>query len=115
MNYFPLNDSQLEWQERTRDLAQKVVGPRSAGYDRDGQFPQESLDSLKKAGLWALRISKEYGGLGSRPADHLPGCGGDIQKMPFNRHVLQDAPRGLRNTQPPSNPLPNRAIRQTLG
>ena len=71
MNYFPLNDSQLDWQERARDLAEKVMGPLSAGYDRDGQFPQESLDSLRDAGLWALRVSEEYGGLG---ADLVTTC-----------------------------------------
>ena len=71
MNYFPLNDSQLYWQEKARDLAEKVMGPLSAGYDRDGRFPQESLDSMRDAGLWALRVSKEYGGLG---ADLLTTC-----------------------------------------
>lgn len=71
MNYFPLNDSQLYWQEKARDLAEKVMGPLSAGYDRDGRFPQESMDSMRDAGLWALRVSKEYGGLG---ADLLTTC-----------------------------------------
>ena len=71
MNYFPLSDRQLDWQESTRELAEQVVGPRSAGYDRDGQFPQESLDSLREAGPWALRVSEEYGGLG---ADLLTAC-----------------------------------------
>ena len=71
MNYFPLNDSQLEWQERARDLAEKVVGPLADGYDRESRFPQKSLDSPREAGLWALRVSEEYGGLGG---DLLTTC-----------------------------------------
>ena len=71
MNYFPLSESQLEWQERVRDLAGKEVGPRADGYDRKGQFPQESLNALRDAGLWALRVSQEYGGQG---ADLLTTC-----------------------------------------
>ena len=71
MNYFPLNDNQLDWQERTRDLAEKVVGPLSAGYERTSHYPQESLESLRDAGLWALRVSEEYGGLG---ADLVTTC-----------------------------------------
>ena len=71
MNYFPLSNSQLEWQEKARSLAEKEIGPRAADYDRNAQFPQESLEALKESGLLALRVSQEYGGLG---ADLLTTC-----------------------------------------
>ncbi|MFA6955202.1 MAG: acyl-CoA dehydrogenase family protein [Thermoanaerobaculia bacterium] len=32
--------------------------------DRDGDFPQEILDGLKKLGAFGMKIPKEYGGLG---------------------------------------------------
>ena len=71
MNYFPLTSSQQEWQERVADLAGKEVGPRAAESDAKAEFPRKSLEALKDAGLWALRVSKEYGGLGE---DLLTTC-----------------------------------------
>ena len=71
MNYFPLTESQQEWQERIADLAAKQIGPRAAEYDAKSEFPRESLDALRDAGLWALRVPKEYGGLGE---DLLTTC-----------------------------------------
>lgn len=71
MNYFPLTKSQQEWQERIADLAAKQIGPRAAEYDAKSEFPRESLDALRDAGLWALRVPKEYGGLGE---DLLTTC-----------------------------------------
>lgn len=71
MSYFPLTTSQKEWQERTRQIAEEEIGPRSAGYDQNSEYPKESLDALRDAGLWALRASKEYGGVG---ADLLTTC-----------------------------------------
>ena len=55
MNYFPLNKEQQEWQQRVADLASREIGPRAAEYDTQGKFPQESLEALRGAGLWALR------------------------------------------------------------
>ena len=71
MNYFPLTKAQQEWQERVADLASREIGRRAAEYDAQSKFPQESVDALKEAGLWALRAPKEYGGLG---ADLLTTC-----------------------------------------
>lgn len=64
MNYFPLTKAQQEWKDRVAELAAREIGPRAAEYDRLARFPKESLDALRDAGLWALRVSKEHGGLG---------------------------------------------------
>jgi len=64
MNYFPLTQSQLDMQTRVADLAEKEIAPRAAGYDARAEYPRESLEALRDAGLWALRVSKEHGGLG---------------------------------------------------
>ena len=64
MNYFPLTKTQQEWKDRVAELAAKEIGPRAAEYDRLARFPKESLDALRDAGLWALRVSKEHGGPG---------------------------------------------------
>ncbi len=65
MNYFPLTAQQQEWKERVTDLAVREIGPRAAEYDRLARYPQESLDALRSAGLWALRTPREHGGLGA--------------------------------------------------
>ena len=64
MNYFPLTDEQQEWKERTTKIAESEIGPRAADYDSKKEFPRESLNSLRDAGLWAMRVPEKYGGLG---------------------------------------------------
>ena len=64
MTYFPLTKQQQEWQERVADIAARELAPRAEAVDRNSQYPQESLDALKGAGLFGLRVSKEHGGLG---------------------------------------------------
>ncbi len=64
MNYFPLTNEQQEWKERTTKIAESDIGPRAADYDSKKAFPQESLNSLRDAGLWSMRVPEKYGGLG---------------------------------------------------
>jgi alkylation response protein AidB-like acyl-CoA dehydrogenase len=71
VNYHHLTPEQQEWKERVADIAEREIGPRAAEYDRKAQFPRESLEALRDAGLWALRVSKEHGGIG---ADMLTTC-----------------------------------------
>ena len=71
MNYFPLTPQQQEWKDRVADIAAREVGPHAAECDRLAQYPRASLDALRAAGLWALRVSQEYGGLG---ADLITTC-----------------------------------------
>src|SRR5688572_19707405 len=63
MSYFPLTDDQQEWKQRAQDLAERELAPRAAEVDRTGTFPFDSLQALRNAGLWSLRVSKEYGGI----------------------------------------------------
>ncbi|MFN8637263.1 MAG: acyl-CoA dehydrogenase family protein [Chloroflexota bacterium] len=71
MTYFPLTASQAEWKERVADLARREIGPRAERADRERRYPRESLEALREAGLWGLRVSPEHGGLG---ADLLTTC-----------------------------------------
>ena len=64
MNYFPLTEEQQECKERAAEIAEREVGPRAADVDSDRVLPRESLDALRKAGVWSMRVPKEYGGLG---------------------------------------------------
>ena len=64
MNYFPLTTEQQEWKERIAEIAERDVMPRAADYDRKAEFPQESLNALRDAGLWSIRVPQKYGGPG---------------------------------------------------
>lgn len=71
MSYFPLSKEQLEYKNQAAELAERDIGPRAAEYDREAKFPRESLEVLRDAGLWGMRVSKEHGGLG---ADMVTTC-----------------------------------------
>lgn len=47
-----------------RELGQGFA-PRAAKYDREGSFPVENFDDLKKAGLLGIMIPVEHGGMGA--------------------------------------------------
>ena len=64
MAYFPLTKQQQYWQERSSVIAADELAPRAEETDRLGRFPTESLDALRKEGLWGLRVPKKHGGLG---------------------------------------------------
>jgi isovaleryl-CoA dehydrogenase len=59
-----LTTAQHEWQERTAEMSARDIGPRAAEVDQKAQFPQASLHALRDAGLWAIRVPQQYGGLG---------------------------------------------------
>ena len=64
MNYFALTDEQQKWKDQTAEIAERDIGPRAADYDRNREFPEASLNALRDAGLWSMRVPKEFGGLG---------------------------------------------------
>ena len=52
------------WRERARDVADRVVRPLAAKYDREQTYPWEIKDAIAAAGLLRVWIPKEYGGDG---------------------------------------------------
>src|SRR5512139_3245223 len=64
-----LNAQNLEWRERAREVAEKVVRPLAAQYDRAQEYPWEIKDAIAKAGLMGVWIPKEYGGAGGGVLD----------------------------------------------
>jgi alkylation response protein AidB-like acyl-CoA dehydrogenase len=59
-----LSDEERELYRQTRELAERVLLPQAAAYDRENRFPRESFDALGKAGLLALLVPRELGGKG---------------------------------------------------
>jgi alkylation response protein AidB-like acyl-CoA dehydrogenase len=59
-----LSPEAIEWREKARDIAERVVRPLAAKYDREQEYPWEIRDALAEAGLFGVWIPKEYGGAG---------------------------------------------------
>ena len=64
-----LTEQNLMWRDRAREVAEKVVRPLAAKYDRLQEYPWEIKDALAKAGLMGVWIPKEYGGAGGGVLD----------------------------------------------
>ena len=59
-----LTRENVEYIERARELAEKVMRPLAPKYDREQTYPWEVQEAIKKAGLSGVWISKDYGGDG---------------------------------------------------
>jgi len=57
------------WRERARAVAEKVVRPLAAKYDRLQEYPWEIKEAIAEAGLMGVWIPKEYGGQGGGVID----------------------------------------------
>lgn len=60
-----------EFRDNLRRLALDKVAPHAAAYDRDGRFPEESLEAFKQLGLVGLAFNENNGGQGG---DVLAQC-----------------------------------------
>ena len=54
----------LVWRDKAREVADRVVRPKAAHYDRVQEYPWEIRDALAEAGLFGVWIPKEFGGHG---------------------------------------------------
>jgi butyryl-CoA dehydrogenase len=59
----------MMWRDRARAVADKVVRPLAAKYDRLQEYPWEIKEALAEAGLMGVWIPKEYGGSGGGVLD----------------------------------------------
>ncbi len=63
LDYF-LTDEQKMIRDMARTIADEVVRPVAADYDRNGTFPWPVVEKMAEAGLFGVYIDEEYGGLG---------------------------------------------------
>src|SRR5580693_8340561 len=63
-----LTEEQTLFRETARDVAQNLLAPHAAEWDREGKFPKEALAELGKLGFMGALVPPEYGGAG---ADHV--------------------------------------------
>jgi butyryl-CoA dehydrogenase len=59
-----LTETNLKWRARAREVAEKVVRPLAAKYDKAQEYPWEVKEAIAEAGLMGVWIPKEYGGSG---------------------------------------------------
>src|ERR1700738_3969635 len=63
-----LTEEQILLRDTARDVAQNLLAPHSAQWDREARFPKEALAELGKLGFMGMLVPAEYGGAG---ADHV--------------------------------------------
>ena len=64
-----LSKETLEWRERAREVARRVVLPNAWKYDRLQEYPWEIREAMADADLMKVWIPKEYGGAGGGVLD----------------------------------------------
>jgi len=64
-----LSPGNIEWRERAREVARKVVLPNAWKYDRLQEYPWPVKQAMADAGLMKVWIPKEYGGAGGGVLD----------------------------------------------
>src|SRR5580700_815561 len=63
-----LTQEQILLRDTARDVAQNLLAPYAADWDREARFPKEALAELGKLGFMGVLVPPEYGGAG---ADHV--------------------------------------------
>ncbi len=62
---FLLSRENLEFKERAREIAEKVVRPNAEKWDEEETYPYPAIEALREAGLMGVWIPKEWEGLGA--------------------------------------------------
>jgi alkylation response protein AidB-like acyl-CoA dehydrogenase len=63
-----LTEEQRLLRDTARDVAQNLLAPHAAEWDREARFPKEALAELGKLGFMGVLVPEQYGGAG---ADHV--------------------------------------------
>ncbi len=60
--------------DRIHAIGREVVAPHAAAVDRDGRFPAEAFDALKRAGMLSAYVPRESGGYGLSVSELVAVC-----------------------------------------
>src|SRR6202035_4636588 len=60
-----LTEEQRLLRDTARDIAQNLLAPHAAEWDRAARFPKEALAELAKLGFMGMLVPPEYGGAGA--------------------------------------------------
>ncbi len=59
-----LTKENLEFREKAKDIAERIIRPNASRWDKDQIYPLELVEELKKSDLLGVWIPEAYGGLG---------------------------------------------------
>jgi short-chain 2-methylacyl-CoA dehydrogenase len=62
---FDLSEEHEAFREVVRDFAEQEIGPQAERWDRDHEFPVETIHAMGRLGLFGLPFPVEYGGSGA--------------------------------------------------
>lgn len=57
-----LSEEEIEFQEKIRKFAKKVVSPRAKEIDKNAEFPYDILEAFKDLGIFKTNIEERFGG-----------------------------------------------------
>lgn len=60
-----LTEEQALLRDAARDVAQTLLAPHAAEWDREARFPQEALAELGRLGFMGMLVPEQYGGAGT--------------------------------------------------
>lgn len=60
--------------QKARKLAMDFVAPITESVDKEGRFPKDAYNELKKQGFMGLLVPQEFGGLGLSIVEHAQIC-----------------------------------------
>ncbi|MEO6821100.1 MAG: acyl-CoA dehydrogenase family protein [Candidatus Nanopelagicales bacterium] len=60
---FELSDEQRMFRDSIRDFVAKEITPVAQQYEREGIYPTEIVETMKRLGLFGMTVPAEYGGL----------------------------------------------------
>jgi len=63
-NPFADTEDQAALRQLARDVAERELAPMARHWDETEEFPQGSWDAMRKADLFGITISEQYGGMG---------------------------------------------------
>lgn len=64
MDFRIINDEQKEFVDLAKRILEKELVPQIGECDKESKFPSDVFQSMYKAGLYAIEVPEEYGGLG---------------------------------------------------
>ena len=71
---FALSEEQLMLQELARDFANDEIKPNAGRWDRDSEFPLDTIRKASDNGLLTLKIPEKYGGGGMGSFEEVLVC-----------------------------------------
>jgi alkylation response protein AidB-like acyl-CoA dehydrogenase len=61
---FELSDEHKAFRDSIRSFVDKEIRPVAREWEKEGRYPTEIVDTMKRLGLFGMTVPEEYGGLG---------------------------------------------------